>query len=493
MARWQFGITTVYHFLFVPLTIGMSVLVAVLQSVWAKTGNEAYLRLTKFFGKLFLINFAMGVVTGIVQEFQFGMNWSEYSRFVGDIFGAPLALEALIAFFLESTFLGIWIFGWDRLSKGVHLATIWLAAAGTFISSIFIIAANSWMQNPVGAVYDADQGRAELQDFGAVLTNSTFWTQWPHTIVASFVTSGAFLAAIAFYMLVKKNKQGGHPDEVVAYKKGVKFGAWVLIIAGIGTVITGDLLGKEMVTVQPTKMAAAENLTQTIDDPAKVGFQIFPGVEVFPGFLNFLYGTENIQSLPQLEDQFKAEGFMQFDRATGEPMAGTTLQAAGTDGFKDTLDAAVKDGSVTIDTAPDVGVSFWSFRLMIAVGMLAVLGGIYLLIATRGSHIPNPNPWTTCVAIVLPLLPLIANSFGWILTEMGRQPWIVNGVLPTAYAVSPSVTTGTVIFSTIVYTLVYAVLAVIEVKLLLKYIKLGLPQKVETSTADEGQPLSFAY
>ena len=174
LARWQFGITTVYHYFFVPVTIAMSMLVAILQTLWHRTGNEQYLRLTKFFGKLFLINFAMGVVTGIVQEFQFGMNWSEYSRFVGDIFGAPLALEALVAFFLESTFLGLWIFGWDRLKPPVHLAMIWLAAIGTLLSSVFIIAANSWMQNPVGSVYR--NGRAELADFGAVLTNPIFLT-----------------------------------------------------------------------------------------------------------------------------------------------------------------------------------------------------------------------------------------------------------------------------------------------------------------------------
>ncbi len=492
MARWQFGITTVYHFLFVPLTIGLSVLVAVLQSAWAKTGKEAYLRLTKFFGKLFLINFAMGVVTGIVQEFQFGMNWSEYSRFVGDIFGAPLALEALIAFFLESTFLGMWIFGWDRLSKGVHLATIWLAAAGTFISSIFIIAANAWMQNPVGAVYDAAQGRAELQNFGAVLTNPVFVTQWTHTIAASFVTSGAFIAGIAFYMLIKRNKENAPKEDLVAFKKATKFGAWVLIVAGAATVLTGDLLGKEMVITQPTKMASAENLQQTYPD-GKSPFQILPGVDIMPGLLNFLYGADHIQSLPDLQTQFESEGFMQFDPATGQPVAGNTLQSPGTEGFKDTLGAAIEDGSVTIDPIPNTMVSFWGFRLMIGVGMLAVLGGIYVLILTRGSHIPRPNGWQTCVSIVLPLLPLLANSFGWIFTEMGRQPWIVNGVLPTAYAVSPSATTGTVIFSTIVYTLVYAVLAVVEVRLLLKYIKPGLPEQVTVSVKDEAEPLSFAY
>ena len=203
LARWQFGITTVYHFLFVPLTIGLSFWVAGLQTAWYRTGNEKYLRLTRFFGELFLINFALGVVTGIVQEFQFGMNWSSYSRFVGDIFGAPLAIEGLLAFFLESTFLGLWIFGWGRLSRGLHLATIWIAAIGTAISAYIILAANAWMQHPVGYVVSDAAGRAELKDFLAVLLNSTALITFPHTIAAAFMTAGAFITGIAMYRLMR--------------------------------------------------------------------------------------------------------------------------------------------------------------------------------------------------------------------------------------------------------------------------------------------------
>ncbi|MDU6252364.1 MAG: cytochrome ubiquinol oxidase subunit I, partial [Cutibacterium avidum] len=206
IARWQFGITTVYHFFFVPITIALSMLVAVMQTVWFKTRNDRYLRLTKFYGKLFLINFALGVVTGIVQEFQFGMNWSEYSRFVGDIFGAPLALEALLAFFMESTFIGLWIFGWDKLPKGVHLACIYLTALGTMVSAVFILAANSWMQNPVGATYNPATHRAELTDFGAVLTNPVFKATFLHQISASYMVAGALIAAIAFWHLAKVAK-----------------------------------------------------------------------------------------------------------------------------------------------------------------------------------------------------------------------------------------------------------------------------------------------
>ncbi|MDR0848647.1 MAG: cytochrome ubiquinol oxidase subunit I [Propionibacteriaceae bacterium] len=492
VARWQFGITTVYHFLFVPLTIALSVLTAVLQSIWVRSGNDAYLRLTKFFGKLFLINFAMGVVTGIVQEFQFGMNWSEYSRFVGDIFGAPLALEALIAFFLESTFLGMWIFGWDRLSKGVHLATIWLGAAGTFISSIFIIAANAWMQNPVGAIYV--NGRAQLNDFVALLTNPVFLTQWPHTIAASFVTAGAFMAAVAFYRLIKANKENPEKtSDLTAYRKGLKLGAWVLIVAGLAVVVTGDLLGKTMVETQPTKMAAAENIQESFPD-GKAPFQLLPGVDLFPGFLNWLYGTDHVQSIPELEAQYAESGFLQWDSATNTAVPGNQLQQdvskLGDYKFESDL---TKVTDIQDEIIPSTAVTFWSFRIMIAVGCLAILGGILLLIVTRKDKIPAPKPIWTAIAVALPLLPLIANSFGWIFTEMGRQPWIVNGVLPVAAAVSPTVSTFSVILSMALYTLIYAAGAVVEVGLLLKFIKIGLPDEVVVSVKSEGEELSFAY
>jgi cytochrome d ubiquinol oxidase subunit I len=489
VARWQFGITTVYHFLFVPLTIALSLLTAVLQTVWTRTGNAAYLRLTKFFGKLFLINFAMGVVTGIVQEFQFGMNWSEYSRFVGDIFGAPLALEALIAFFLESTFLGVWIFGWGRLSKGVHLAAIWLGSIGTFISSIFIIAANAWMQNPTGATFNPDTGRAELENFGAVLTNPVFLTQWPHTITASFVTAGAFMAGIAFYRLIKANQAKAPQSDLSAYRKGARFGAWVLVVAGVATILTGDLLGKTMVETQPTKMAAAEGIYVATDDgelallaglnPTEDSFRLNLPI---PGFLNWLYGTDTVQGINDLKEQYETSGYLQNDGSQ------ELLQAE----FADQL----KELGVE-NVIPSVGISFWSFRLMIGVGMLAVLGGIFILVAVRKDKVPNPSGLMTAIAVVLPLLPLLANSFGWIFTEMGRQPWIVNGVLPTAFAVSPTVPVGVLVLSLILYTVIYGVLAVVEVRLLLKYIKIGLPPETDVANVDLGQdedaPLSFAY
>ena len=238
IARWQFGITTVYHFLFVPITIGLTALVAAMETQWLRTKQPEWLRLTKFFGRLMLINFAIGVVTGIVQEFQFGMNWSDYSRFVGDIFGAPLAVEALLAFFLESTFLGLWIFGWDKLPRGLHAACIWLVHLGTLASSWFILAANSWMQHPVGYKYNPDTGRAELTDFWAVMLNKVQLATFPHVVSAAYMTGGAFVLGISAWLYVSKRYQ--HDREL--YRKGIRFGAAVTLVAGLVPMLVPPVL-----------------------------------------------------------------------------------------------------------------------------------------------------------------------------------------------------------------------------------------------------------
>ena len=264
IARWQFGIITVYHFLFVPLTIGLTAVIAGLETAWVRTGKEDYLRLTKFFGKLFLINFAIGVVTGIVQEFQFGMNWSDYSRFVGDVFGAPLAIEGLLAFFLESTFLGLWIFGWDKLPRGLHAACMWLVHLGTLASSWFILAANSWMQHPVGYRFNPETGRAELTDFWAVMFNKVQVVTFPHVIFAAYMTAGAFLLGVSAYLYMKKKHEADRP----MYHRAIRIGAVITLLAGIGVAVTGDLQGKVMTEVQPMKMAAAEGLYETSESCA---------------------------------------------------------------------------------------------------------------------------------------------------------------------------------------------------------------------------------
>jgi cytochrome d ubiquinol oxidase subunit I len=462
IARWQFGITTVYHFFFVPITIGTSFLVAGLQTAWFRTHKEKYLRLTKFFGKLFLINFAMGVATGIVQEFQFGMNWSDYSRFVGDIFGAPLAIEGLLAFFLESTFLGLWIFGWDRLSPKLHLMTIWIAAIGTLLSSYFILAANSFMQNPVGFTFNADKGRAELTDFGAVLSNKVLLATFPHQIFGCFMVAGAFVGGIAMWQVMR------HPDrDVDAFRTAFRLGAVTLLVAGLGTIVSGDYQGKVMTEVQPMKMAAAEGLYET-SEPAP--FSLLT--------IGTLDGSKEVYKL-EIPRLLSYLGTGSFD---GKVEGINTLQSE----YEKTYGPG--------DYSPNIPISYWTFRIMITLGGLAMAAGVWMLWATRRSRAPA-GKWLLRTAIVLPLLPLFANSFGWIFTEMGRQPWIVFGLMPTSAGVSPGTTTAEVLTSLIGFTLLYGVLAIIEIKLLLMFIQRGLPD-VPTDAPDDDDsdaPLAFAY
>ena len=441
LARWQFGITTVYHFLFVPLTIGLSFTVAGFQTAWVRTENEKYLRLTKFFGELFLINFALGVVTGIVQEFQFGMNWSAYSRYVGDIFGAPLAIEGLLAFFLESTFLGLWIFGWDRLSRRVHLATIWLAAIGTMLSAYFILAANSWMQHPVGYTVNETAGRAELTDFLAVIFNSTALVTFPHTIFAAFLTAGAFVAGVAMWRLVRRT------TDVEAFRTAAKVGAWMLVVSGLLVAISGDAQARIMTQQQPMKMAAAEALYDT-SQPAS--FSIFT--------IGSLDGSQELFSI-------RIPNLLSF-LATGD-LNGQV------EGIND-LQAQYQQTYGPGDYAPIIPVTYWTFRLMIGVGALAALAALWFLWSMRRGRLPGRGAVT--VAVLLPLLPLAANSLGWIFTEMGRQPWIVFGLMTTPTGVSPGNSTVMVLITMVGFTVLYGVLAIVEVGLLLRRIRAGLPQ-----------------
>jgi len=496
LARWQFGITTVYHFFFVPITIGLSILVAVLQTKWNRSGDEKFLRLTKFFGKLFLINFAMGVVTGIVQEFQFGMNWSEYSRFVGDIFGAPLALEALLAFFLESVFLGLWIFGWDRLPKGVHLATIWLGSIGTVISSIFILLANSWMQNPVGATYDPTLGRAHMDDFLAVLTNPVGIITILHVWSASFMTAGGIILAVCGWHLAKFRglQADGSPSEskdVPAHRWAAKFGAWVLIVASVFVMGTGHVQGQIMTDIQPAKMAATENLHKTT---ACAPFEIIPGVGV-PCVLSFMATNDPNATIEGLDD---LQAKYQATVGQGKPFdPNNTLQASAAQRMPQMLQQMQKmygQDPANMIWTPDIWPAFWSFRLMMGLGGLGLLVGIISLWMMKGTKLPKPSKLWTCMMIATPLLPLFASSFGWIMAEMGRQPWIVNGVLPTMSAVSPGVTGIEVVLTMLLYTVIYGVLAVVEVGLFLKTIKSGLPVVKEPEVlTDDDAPLTFAY
>jgi cytochrome bd ubiquinol oxidase subunit I len=454
LARWQFGITTVYHFLFVPLTIGLSILVAIMQTAWYRTDDPKYLRMTKFWGKLFLINFAMGVVTGIVQEFQFGMNWSDYSRFVGDVFGAPLAMEALLAFFVESTFLGLWIFGWDKLPRRIHLLTIWCASIGTAISAYFILAANSFMQHPVGYTIDIAKHRAELTSIWAVLGNSTTLVTFPHTIFASLLTGGVLVTAISAWYLRKQR-------DVDVFRPSMRLALVATIVAGIGLAVSGDIEGKIMTEQQPMKMAAAEALYHT-SQPAP--FSLFT--------IGSLNGHSEVFSI-------KIPRALSF-LATGS----FSGQVKGIDDINAQYQQIYGPG----DYRPVIAVTYWSFRFMIGFGMLAALvaaAGFWLL---RKGRSPASPRFYTAALWSLPL-PFLANSLGWIFTEMGRQPWLVFGRLKTEAGVSPSVTGGEVLTSLIVLTALYGALAVVDAVLMVRYARIGPPQQ---RLADEPEPV-FAY
>jgi cytochrome d ubiquinol oxidase subunit I len=472
LARWQFGITTVYHFIFVPLTIGLAPLVAIMQTMWVVTGRESWLRATKFFGKLFLINFAMGVVTGIVQEFQFGMNWSAYSRFVGDVFGAPLAMEGLAAFFLESTFLGLWIFGWDRLPKKVHLATIWIAAIGVNLSAYFIIAANSFMQHPVGVRFNPVRGRAELVDIWAVLTNPTTLAAFPHTITGAFLTAGTFVAGVAGWWTVRALR-ARRPEDTAVYRPLLRLGLAVIVLAGIGVAISGDAQAKLMFQQQPMKMASAEAICET---ETGAGFSIFA-----IGDLSNACDVRTV-SIPGLTS------FL----ATGD--TGSTINGV------NQLQAQYEQKFGPGDYKPILPVTYWAFRLMIGFGLgsaaLAVAGLWY----TRRKRTPS-SPLFGRLALLAIATPFLANATGWIFTEMGRQPWVVapNPTgdarirMLTADGVS-GVGAASVAISLTVFTLLYGALAVVWFVLMRRHVEQGAPQLPDPAIADQDDaPLTFAY
>ncbi|AEG44806.1 cytochrome ubiquinol oxidase subunit I [Isoptericola variabilis] len=495
LARWQFAITTVYHFIFVPLTIGLAPLVAGMQTAWVVTKNERWLRLTKFFGKLLLINFAIGVVTGIVQEFQFGMTWSEYSRFVGDVFGAPLAMEALAAFFVESIFLGVWIFGWDRVSKKVHLASIWALAIATNVSAFFILAANSWMQHPVGAVYNPETGRAEMSSIGEVLTNNTLWAAFPHTISAAFLTAGTFVAAIATWWMVRLVRRG-RPDDVAAarevYRPAVLVGVVTMLVAGVGVGISGDVQGKLMFEQQPGKMASAEALCEGEESAA---FSILTIGDLGAG----CEGVRHLITVPGLASYL---GTGHFSGPESYLPGVHDVQEAYTERYGD-----VTLAGEPVTYTPPLEITYWSFRLMIGLAGFSAALALAALWLTRKGRVSG-NLWLSRLALVAIPAPFLASSFGWIFTEVGRQPWVVapnpTGIdqirLLTERGVSTAVSPGMILTSMLTFTLVYSVLAVVWFRLMHRYAVEGVPDVVHDVSPearaeddDADRPLSFAY
>lgn len=438
LSRIQFAATTIFHFLFVPLSIGLALCIAIMETMYVVKGDEEYKRMAKFWGKLFLINFAVGIVTGILQEFQFGMNWSNYSRFVGDVFGAPLAIEALLAFFIESTFIGLWVFGWDRLSKKVHVLCIWLVTLGTIISAFWILVANSFMQHPVGFIIQ--NGRAEMNDFVALITNGQLWVEFPHTVFAAFATGAFLITGVSAWKLLKK-------VDVSFFRRSFQIGVTVALLSSLLIAFFGHLQAQYLMKTQPMKMAASEGLWETSEDPA-------------PWTVWAIIDPEKKENKAEIKIPYLLS-YLSYSKFSGKVAGMNDLQA--------TYEKQFGPGNYI----PPVRTTFWSFRIMVAAGILMIglsLYGFYLSIRKKIVQAHSWFLWSLFLGI---FLPHIANVSGWIMTEIGRQPWTVFGYMRTEDSVSPGVTAGEVLFTLSAFSLIYLILAGILVYLFVRVIRKG--------------------
>jgi len=454
LSRIQFGLTTALHFLFVPLTLGLVWFVAIFQTQYYRTGEERYRRMAKFWGKLFLVNFGIGVVTGLVQEFQFGMNWSEYSRFVGDIFGALLAIETLVAFFLESVFIGIWIFGEGRVSREVHLFSIWMAAIGSLFSSIWILIASGWMHNPVGYVINPVTGNAQLVDIVAVLTNPKGWLLFQHALAAGFATSAFFMLGISSWYILRKR-------ELEVFKPSFVTGAVVGLIASFMLFMTGHEQGQEMRIYQPMKLAAIEALWET-EQPAS--FSLIT--------IGDLTGKQEVWSIriPYLTSFLACNNF--------------DCEIRGVNDLQAEYEALYGPN----DYIPLMVVTYWSFRIMFALELIMFFASAFALLVILRNWSPRLVKWLKWMPYTIPL-PFIAGVTGWVTTEMGRQPWIVQGLLTTAQAISPNLTIADVSTSLIGFSLIYSSLAFIMFRLMYKFARQGTEAALKKSV-DVEEPIS---
>jgi cytochrome d ubiquinol oxidase subunit I len=430
-------------------------MIAIMETLYVRSGNADYKKMAQFWGKLFVINFSLGVVTGIVQEFQFGMNWSAYSKFIGDVFGAPLAIEALVAFFLESTFLGVWIFGWEQLSKRVHLLAAWLTCIASFLSAFWILVANSFMQNPVG--YKIVDGRAEMTSFFAVLANPNLWYEFPHVAFGSIVTGAFFVVGISAYQILRKR------GNKIIFESSLRLGLIVATISGIGVALAGHLSGQYVVQSQPMKMAAAEALWNTespasfslftIGDPSQMRDVFAIKVPYLLSFLSYNNFTGTVQGIRQLQAQY--------------------VHMYGPGNY-----------------VPPVYITYWSFRFMFGFGTIMVLialAGLFLMWKKRLEQMR----WFMWLLVVSIAIPYICNTCGWILTEIGRQPWLVYGVLKTSAGVS-NLNPGVVLFSLISFIVLYGILAVLDGILLFRAARAGIPEEDEKEESKEKEEVLVA-
>jgi cytochrome bd ubiquinol oxidase subunit I len=452
LARWQFAFTTVNHFLFVPVTIGLAILTALLQTAWYRSKREEYLRLTRFFGTLLVINVAIGVVTGLVQEFEFGMNWGAYSRLVGNVFGAPLAMEGLAAFFLESTFLGLWLFGWDKLSRRIHLLTIWAVALGSVLSAAFIMAANSWMQHPVG--YQMVNGKPQLNDIWAVFTNPVFLWGYAKVLFAALVTGAAVMLAVSAWQL----RRGGDREVFV---RAARLGLVVLVPAMLFTLLIGDELGVIEATYQPMKIAAAEAQWTTCQPCSFSLFQIGGGKDD--------HTPTKIIAIPHLLS------LLATNHWDGKVVGLTPLQ--------NQYSQQYGPG----DYVPNVFIQYWSMRVMALGGVLVLLIALWGLWLIRRKTLATSRVflWLATWSVVLPFL---MNTAGWLLTESGRQPWIVQGIMLTKNGISPTVSTSWIVTSLVIFVVLYGTLGTVDLMLMLRYSREQLPPARTAAGTDTPVP-----
>ncbi|MCL5934951.1 MAG: cytochrome ubiquinol oxidase subunit I [Firmicutes bacterium] len=420
-----------FHFLFVPLTLGLSVLIAFMETLYVKTNNEMYLKMTKFWGKLFLINFAVGVVTGITLEFQFGMNWAEYSRYVGDIFGAPLAIEASVAFFLESTFLGVWIFGWKKISKKAHAIAMWLVAIGSSLSALWILTANAWMQHPVG--YILNNGRAELVDFAAVVFSGYVWSKFLHTVLGGYTVGAFFVMGVSAYHILRKS----HLD---LFKKSFKIAAIFALVVSCAEFIVGDWHAYEVAHIQPTKLAAMESRWET-EKGAPIYMFAVPDEKMEANTVEILPLPKLLSILAYHKPDAEVKGLKEFPE----------------------------------EERPPVALTFYSFRLMIMLGMLFMLMAFFGYIYSSRDILESKPRFLKIMLYAIPL-PYLACQLGWIVAEVGRQPWIVYGLMKTSDAVSKTVTVSQVAMSLAGFVVFYGILAIVDVYLLVKFSKKGIEE-----------------
>ncbi|MEG0412816.1 MAG: cytochrome ubiquinol oxidase subunit I [Comamonas sp.] len=518
LSRLQFAITALYHFLFVPLTIGLAVLVAIMETVYVMTGRTIWRDMTKFWGVLFGINFAMGVATGVVMEFQFGMNWSYYSHYVGDIFGAPLAIEGLMAFFLEATFVGLFFFGWDRMTKVQHLVVTWLVAIGSNFSALWILIANGWMQNPVGAAFNPQTMRMEVNDFFAVLTNPVAQAKFVHTVSAGYTVASIFVLGISAWYLLK----GRH---VALAKRSMTVAASFGLAASLSVVVLGDESGYLSSEHQKMKLAAIEAMWETEPAPAAFTLVGIPDsaarethYAVHIPWVMGLIGTRSLDTeIPGINDlvlraqdritsgikaydalqtirSFKKQADVPADVVTtfedhGANLGYALLLMRYTEDPRKATQAQIQQAAQ--DTVPPVGPLFWSFRIMVGLGMffIALTATFFVLSACRKL---DAYPWLLKVAVMAIPLPWIAAECGWIVAELGRQPWIIEGVLPTAMAVS-NLGAGTVLMTIVMFVAIYTVMFGIEMVLMRKAILTGPSEESEPHLSAYAKKFVNAY